>query len=326
MEQCQLPECCVCKVEVVKASARRMPAVQVLLSVSMYNIACCATASSPSTSGSTPRAIAPSASTPASNLAPPLSPASGPSAPDCKLNTLTLLGWEQAYSPQGYTINTQLPSNCSSATWQGLRNLTKLTMTGHLPNLTNAWGTNDSFPALQAMKFSSATLAGTLPSSWAQDMAFPQLQTVYFSKTQLSGPLPATWGQTGAFQQLKVLHLINVNIAGDTVHECLACICCTLVSMLGNQYSQICEPGNWDMSMPCTYDQHILESDSRPDPKAAANTIADGICVGTIPFAWEEAGSFPALSSLKLGGFFLGGTLQASWGSMSHSRIWRTWN
>ena len=68
------------------------------------------------------------------------------------------------------------------------------------------------------MKFSSASLAGTLPSSWAQDMAFPQLQTMDFSMTQLSGSLPAAWGQSGAFQQLNVLHLNHINIAGDTVY------------------------------------------------------------------------------------------------------------
>ncbi len=205
----------------MKTSARRLPAVQVLLCVSLYSmlLACCATASPPSTSGSSQRANAPSASTPA--LAPALSPASGPVAPDCELNTLRLLGWQQAYSPQGYTINTQLPSNCSSATWQALgclTNLTSLTLTSHLPNLPDAWAANDSFPSLQAMKFSSASLAGTLPSSWAQDMAFPQLQTMDFSMTQLSGSLPAAWGQSGAFQQLKVLHLNHINIAGDTVY------------------------------------------------------------------------------------------------------------
>ncbi len=207
----------------MKTSARRLPAVQVLLSVSFYSIACCATASSPSTSTSSQSPNAPSASTPA--LASALSPASGPSAPDCELSTLRLLGWQQAYSPQGYTINTQLPSNCSSATWQALgclTNLTSLTLTGHLPNLPDAWAANDSFPSLQAMKFSSASLAGTLPSSWAQDMALPQLQTMDFSMTQLSGSLPAAWGQSGAFQQLQVLHLNHVNIAGETVHVCLA--------------------------------------------------------------------------------------------------------
>jgi hypothetical protein len=213
-------ECCVCRVEAMNTSARRLPAVQVLLYVSFYSIACCATASSPSTSNSSQSPNAPpSASTPA--LASALSPASGPVAQDCELNTLRLLGWQQAYSPQGYTINTQLPSNCSSATWQALgclTNLTSLTLTSHLPNLPDAWAANDSFPSLQAMKFSSASLAGTLPSSWAQDMAFPQLQTMDFSMTQLSGSLPAAWGQSGAFQQLNVLHLNHINIAGDTVY------------------------------------------------------------------------------------------------------------
>ena len=124
-------ECCVCRVEAMKTSASRLPAVQVLLSVSFYSISCCATASSPSTGSSTQRPNAPSASTP--TLAPALSPASDPFAHDCELNTLGLLGWQQVYNPQGYTINTQLPSNCSSATWQALgclRNLTKLTLTG----------------------------------------------------------------------------------------------------------------------------------------------------------------------------------------------------
>ncbi len=266
-------DCCVCRVEVMTTSARCLPAVQILLSVSLYSIACCATASSPSTSNSTQRPTAPFAVTPA--LAPALSHASGFLAPDCEHNTLTLLGWQQAYSPQGCTINTQLPSNCSSATWQALgclKNLTSLTLTGHLPDLPDAWGANDSFPSLQAMKFSSVSLAGTLPSSWAQDMAFPQLQTMDFSMTQLSGPLPATWGKPGANQQLKVLHLNHINIAGETVHVRLARICCTLVSMLGRQFSQVSVPAHWDMSIPCTYYQHILMSDSEIVPKAAANT------------------------------------------------------
>ena len=192
MEQSQSSECCVCRVEdfVMTASARRLPAAHILLSVSLCSIACCAF---PSTSNSTQRAAAPTAVT--SALAPALSPASGPLASDCEHNTLKLLGWQQAYSPQGYTINTQLPSNCSIATWQALgclKTLTNLTLTGSLPDLPDAWGANDSFPALQAMNFSSASLAGTLPSSWGLDMAFPQLQTMDFSMTQLSGQLPST--------------------------------------------------------------------------------------------------------------------------------------
>ena len=253
MEQCPTTRALTCRVAVMKTSTRRLPAVQILLSVSLYSIACCATAATPSISGSTQRPNAPSASMPA--LAPALSPASEPLAPDCEYNTLSLLGWQQAYNPQGYTISTQLPSNCSSDTWQALgclKNLTKLTLTGHLPDLPDAWGANNSFPSLQAMKFSSASLAGTLPSSWAQDMAFSQLQTMDFSMTQLSGPLPAAWGQGGAFQQLKVLHLNYINIAGETIHVCLARICCTLVNMLGSQSSQGSVPASWDVSIPCT--------------------------------------------------------------------------
>lgn len=148
------------------ASSRRLLAVHILLSVFLYSTACCAF---PSTSNSTQRAAAPMAVTP--TLASVLSPASGLIASDCEHDTLNLLGWQQAYSPHGYTINSQLPSNCSTATWQALgclKTLTNLTLTGSLPDLPDAWGANDSFPALQAMNFSSASLAGTLPSSWAR--------------------------------------------------------------------------------------------------------------------------------------------------------------
>ena len=161
-----------------------------MLSVSLCSIACCAF---PSTSNSSSRATPPSAVTPA--LAPALSPASGPLASDCEHNTLGLLGWQQAYTPHGYTINTQLPSNSSIVTWQALgclKTLTNLTLTGSLPDLPDAGGANDSFPALQAMNFSSANLAGTLPGSWGLDTAFPQLQTLDFSMTQLSGQLPSS--------------------------------------------------------------------------------------------------------------------------------------
>ena len=206
------------------ACSRRLPAAHILLSVSLYSAACCAF---PSTSSSTQRATPPTAVTPA--LASALSPASGPLASDCEHDTLRLLGWQQAFSPYGYIINAQLPSNCSLATWQALgclKTLTNLTLTGSLPDLPDAWGTNYSFPALQAMNFSSASLAGTLPSSWGLDTAFPQLQTMDFSMTQLSGQLPSTRGQKSAFQQLQVLHLNQVNIAGE--NTTLARLCCTL--------------------------------------------------------------------------------------------------
>jgi len=281
-----------------------VPAAHILLSVSLYSIACCAF---PSTSNSTQRANALSAAIPA--LAPALSPASGPLASDCEHNTLRLLGWQQAYSPHGYTIDTQLPSNCSLATWQALgclKTLTNLSLTGSLPDLLDAWGANDSFPALQAMNFSSASLAGTLPSSWGLDMAFPQLQTMDFSMTQLSGPLPSTWGQRGAFKQLKVLHLSQVNIAGENV--CLACTCCTIISMLGSHFSQLSVPANWDMSIPLAHTcRTFFKSSCKYDDRC--------VFAHMVPSAWGEVGSFPALYYLRLGRSFLNGTLPAHWGS-----------
>ncbi len=108
---------------------------------------------------------------------------------------------------------------------------------------------------------------------------------------------------------------------------CLARICCTLISMLGRHFSQAPAPANWDMSITCTCHKHTLMSDPEYVPQAAANTRTDAhlrryntpeqmpICVGTIPSAWGEAGSFPALSSLKLGGSFLNGSLLTTWGS-----------
>ena len=137
------------------ASSRRLPAAHILLSDSLYSIACCAF---PSTRNSTLKATAPSTVAPA--LTPALSPASGPLAADCEHNTLRLLGWQQAYSPRGYTINTQLCSSCSTATWQALgclKTLTNLTLTGSLPDLPDARG---ALQQLKALHLSQVNIAG----------------------------------------------------------------------------------------------------------------------------------------------------------------------
>jgi len=94
---------------------------------------------------------------PVSQLAAAPSPSA--SIPDCEHKVLQLLGWQQAYNPSGYSINAELPSNCSLQTWQSLnclKSLTNLTLTGSLFNLPDAWATNGSFPALHAVNFSTA--------------------------------------------------------------------------------------------------------------------------------------------------------------------------
>jgi len=108
-----------------------------------------------------------------------ITPASAPSAsyflPDCELEVLSLLGWQQAYDPKGYTISANWPSNCSLNTWQSLgclKLLTNLTLTGSLPNLPDSWAANGAFVALRALNLSSTTLTGSLPSSWAHPRHF----------------------------------------------------------------------------------------------------------------------------------------------------------
>ena len=148
-----------------------------------------------------------------------LAAATFPSAslPDCEHKVLQLLGWQQAYNPNGYSINAELPPNCSLQTWQSLgclKSLTNLTLTGSLFNLPDAWATNGSFLTLQAVNLSTAQLGGPLPDTWGQGAAFPQLRLLKLSTTELSGTLPAAWAQTGAFSQLVELHLDATNISG----------------------------------------------------------------------------------------------------------------
>lgn len=87
-----------------------------------------------------------------------------------EVGILKSLGWYQAYKPEGYSLNTRLPNNCSTATWQSLgclASLVSLTLTGSLPHLPDHWWTNGSFSNLQVFNFSATKLAGTLPASWA---------------------------------------------------------------------------------------------------------------------------------------------------------------
>ncbi len=153
----------------------------------------------------------------ASANSPSDAPAESASEPDCEHKVLQLLGWQQAYDPTGYSINAELPPNCSLQTWQSLgclKSLTNLTLTGSLFNLPDAWATNGSFLTLQAVNLSTAQLGGPLPDTWGQGAASPQLRLLNLSTTELSGTLPAAWAQTGAFSQLVELHLDATNISG----------------------------------------------------------------------------------------------------------------
>ena len=158
-----------------------------------------------------------------------LAAATSPSAPvpDCEHKVLQLLGWQQAYNSTGYSINAQLPSNCSLQTWQSLgclKSLRNLTLTGSLFNLPDAWATNGSFSTLQAVNFSTAQLRGPLPDAWAQAAAFSQLRLLNLSQTELSGTLPAAWAQTGAFSQLEELQLDATNILGIVLFRISQCV------------------------------------------------------------------------------------------------------
>ena len=127
------------------------------------------------------------------------------------------MGWQQAYNPAGYNVDAVLPLNCSAETWQALgclKSLVNLTLTGQLPDLPDSWAGNGSFPALQTLKFSSSSVAGSLPSIWALDIAFPELTVPNLSSTQLSGTLPTERGQSNAFPKLAELDLGFVNITG----------------------------------------------------------------------------------------------------------------
>jgi len=134
-----------------------------------------------------------------------------------------LFGWHQAYNPSGYSIDTNLPSNCSLDTWRSLgclQSLTNLTLTGSLPGLPDSWAGNGSFPTLQTMNFSMSGLTGSLPNSWAQPSAFPALQTMNFSVTSLTGTLPISWAESSAFPNLTALYLQQTNITGHSVCLC----------------------------------------------------------------------------------------------------------
>ena len=131
---------------------------------------------SPQSSESTHGRLPPTSS--ASNL-----PATGPqlanSSTECELQVLNQLGWQQAYKPDGYSINASLPINCSLYIWESLgclTSLTNLTLIGSLPNLPESWGTQNSFSSLRALDLSMAQLSGTLPTSWGSPSAFPMLR------------------------------------------------------------------------------------------------------------------------------------------------------
>ena len=123
---------------------------------------------------------------------------------------LDQLGGQQAYSQQGYPLNTTWPHDSSLDTWQSLgclTSVTNLTLRGSVPPLPASWANNGSFPFLQSLDLSQAQLQGTLPDGWGSPKAFPKLRTLNLTNTQLSGSLPATWGSSGAFPALVDLQL-----------------------------------------------------------------------------------------------------------------------
>ena len=109
-----------------------------------------------------------------------------------ELSLLSLLGWQDAFDPDGYSIKAELPANCTSTTWQALgllHSLVNLTLTSNLPDLPSSWGHDNSFTALQSMTLVSANLTGTLPDSWAERTAFPCLRQLRLAQTNISGQI-----------------------------------------------------------------------------------------------------------------------------------------
>ena len=95
-----------------------------------------------------------------------------------------------------------------------LRSLTHLTLTGHLPDLPDAWAQLGSFPALLELSIISSNLGGSLPTSWSQSSAFPELVLLNITTSRLSGTLPASWGQDGSFRKLSAMSLTGNQLTG----------------------------------------------------------------------------------------------------------------
>ncbi|KAL0021573.1 hypothetical protein WJX77_010512 [Trebouxia sp. C0004] len=230
---------------VMTASVRHLPAAaaHILLSVSLYSIACSAF---PSTTNSTQRATAPSAA----------------------------LGY--------------------------LKTLTNLTLRGILPDLPDAWGVNDSFPALQAINAAVRpaatnlgpkgriqatpgtsrkqlqTLSGTVPSAWGEAGSFPALSSLQLGGPLLNGTLPAQWGSHGTLAGLIDLELANGNFSGTL-------------------------PPEW----------------GAPDvfKNLSALSLTNCSISGTLAASWAEPGAFASLKNLTLDLSSLSGMLPPSWGS-----------
>ena len=144
----------------------------------------------------------------------------------CEQHVLSALGWQQAYSPNGYSIDAELPGNDSLDAWEsfGWPHLSGESDSERHSAKPAQWlGGQGNFPALQSMNFSFASLNGSLLASWGQPWAFPELLNINMSLIELSGKLPAAWGSPQAFQKLEELHLATTNIAGD-LHAMLAAL------------------------------------------------------------------------------------------------------
>lgn len=189
----------------------------VLLALSVKHIRCQAVP----VPGSLPAANQSLADAPALRSAGP--PRDYADKPDCELHVLTALGWQQAYNPEGYAIEADLPANCTSETWKSLgclQSITGLHLTGILYGLPDDWASNGSFSQLRVLNITLANLVGSLPPSWAQPTAFPELVTLHFNFTQLTGSLPEVWAHGGGFQKLESLTIANDNIAGQQNTAC----------------------------------------------------------------------------------------------------------
>lgn len=192
-----------------------------VLSIALLSWAAYIVCQAPAPSANLPQNVSSSDTLPEVALSPYQLPRAGELS--CELRLLNDLGWQQAYNPSGYSINTKAPANLTVDSWQSLgclQSLANLTLTGSMPDLPDAWGASSSFPRLQSLTLATSGLAGSLPVSWHQPTAFLNLKILNFSFTQLSGTLPTSWAQADAFPALKELDLSATAIQGNALTVC----------------------------------------------------------------------------------------------------------
>lgn len=130
-------------------------------------------------------------------------------------------------------------------------------------------------------------LQGTLPASWG---ALGNLTQLALHNATLNGTLPASWS---GLMKLQVLQLQSNQLTGEcpSVHCCLCAGQCYLLQTL------LC------LRMPC----HC-----RITHLTCSHCWALGAAAGPLPSSWS---TLPQLSTLRLSGNQLNGTLPPAWAS-----------